>query len=302
MKSIVTIGYCVRNNEGTIREAVSSVVNQDFPLESMEIIVVDGCSQDRTMSIIKDALSTTDVKTKFFSENKGLGFARQLVVDNASGKYILWVDGDLILSKNYIKKQVQIMDNNLNVGITWGIIGILPGNLILTLELIPSVLDHIRYGQPKSFLWKTKKLPGTAGAMFRLEALKQVNGFDVQLRGSGEDWDVAHRIDAYGWIVVPNDAIYYERHGDLSTLRALFKKYMWYGYTIHSLYQKNKQIVSILRMSPLAGFIAGFFYSLLAYRFMHRKIMFLLPFHYALKMTAWSLGFIRSQITAGKSR
>ena len=300
MKNIVTIGFCVRNNEGTIKEAINSVVDQDFPHDLMEIIVVDGASRDKTLSIIKELLLKTDISVKFFSENKGLGFARQLIVDNAIGKYVLWVDGDLILSTDYVQKQVDIMERYPKIGITWGIIGIPPINVILTLELVPSVVDHIRYNQPRSFLWKTKKLPGTAAAMFRTITLKQVKGFDVQLRGSGEDWDIAHRIDAAGWEVIPNDAVYYEQHGEMSTLVALFKKYHWYGRTIQSLYHKNSGIISIIRLSPPAGFLTGFFYSLLAYKLLHRKIMFLLPFHFAFKTTAWSLGFIRSQFTAEK--
>ena len=145
-------------------------------------------------------------------------------------------------------------------------------------------------------MWKTKKFPATAGAMFRTDALRQVNGFDIQLGGAGEDWDVAHRIDAAGWLVLPNDAIFYERHGEMSTLRDLCKRYLWYGYTSQSLHRKNKKTIHIQRMSPPAGFIAGFFYSLIAYRLLHRKIVFLLPFHFAMKMSAFSLGFVKGQL------
>jgi len=77
---IATIGVCVKNAEANINEAITSVIDQNFPSERMEIIVVDGCSRDKTLAIIKEHLSGTNINGRFFSENKGLGFARQAVV------------------------------------------------------------------------------------------------------------------------------------------------------------------------------------------------------------------------------
>jgi glycosyltransferase involved in cell wall biosynthesis len=300
LKPVVTIGLVVKNNEGTIREAVDGIVSQVFPHELMEVIVVDGHSEDNTLSILKTMFLKNEIKTKFFSETKGLGFARQIVVDNAIGKYILWVDGDIILTHNYIKKQLQVMNENRKVGITAGVLGLLPGNLVLTLELIPSIIDHKRYGQPKSFIWKTTKFPATAGAFFRTEAVRIVKGFDIELKGSGEDWDVTQRINDIGWKIRRNNAIFYERHDDMSTIIDLLRKYLWYGYTIQSLYQKNSNTFPISRMSPPAGFVSGFFYSLIAYKLLHKKIVFLLPIHFALKMSAWFFGFFKSQTKCKK--
>lgn len=104
IKPKVTIGVCVRNCEDLIREAIGSIINQDFPHEFMELIVVDGYSQDETLRIIRDVLKKTDMKTRIFYEKEGLGRARQIVVDNASGEYIVWVDGDMVLSMDFVRK------------------------------------------------------------------------------------------------------------------------------------------------------------------------------------------------------
>jgi len=48
MKPIATIGVCVRNCEATIKEVINSIINQDFPHELMEVIIVDDGSEDRT--------------------------------------------------------------------------------------------------------------------------------------------------------------------------------------------------------------------------------------------------------------
>jgi GT2 family glycosyltransferase len=123
-----------------------------------------------------------------------------------------------------------------------------------------------------------------------------VSGFDERLKGAGEDQDVARRIEDAGWLICLNDAAFRETHGGMSTIKDLLRKYFWYGYGNQSLYRKNRKLLSLPRMCPPAGFIAGFFYSLTAYRVFGQRRVFLLPFHFGLKMTAWSLGFIKGQL------
>ena len=108
-KVIVTVGLCVKNAEATINEALDSVLDQVFPHESMELIAVDGFSQDKTLPIVRDKLKNATLKNRILRENRGLGHARQMVVDNAAGDYIVWVDGDMILTEDYISRQVEFM-------------------------------------------------------------------------------------------------------------------------------------------------------------------------------------------------
>lgn len=297
MRTIVTIGMCVRNCENLLGDAVSSVIEQDFPHELMEIVFVDDGSEDKTLQTIQDYVSRTDIKAKVFHTKwTGLGPARQLAFSNAEGKYILWVDGDEILSKNYVREQVEFMEKNPKVGITSGAVRSYDKSLILKLDLVPITVDRMLFEKPKSFLWKTRKLPGTGGATFRVEALRQVKGFDERITGAGEDMDVAKRIAAANWSIKYNDAVFYERRMNMLTITDLLKKYFWYGCGSYSFYLKDRTIVSLSRMTPPAGFVTGFFYSILAYKLMHQKAVFLLPSFFSLKMTAWCLGFIKSQI------
>lgn len=120
MKPKVTVGVCVRNCEGFVKEAIESIMAQDYPHELMRLVIVDGCSEDGTMSIVKECLKNANIKTKFFFENKGLGYARQMVVDNAEGEYIIWVDGDMILSRDFVSGLVRFMEQNAKVGIAKG--------------------------------------------------------------------------------------------------------------------------------------------------------------------------------------
>lgn len=51
MKPKVTVGICVRNCENYIKDAINSILDQDFPHEFMELIFADDGSEDNTFSI-----------------------------------------------------------------------------------------------------------------------------------------------------------------------------------------------------------------------------------------------------------
>ena len=134
----VTIGVCVKNSEEIIRKALDSLVEQNFPRKAMKLVIVDDGSKDNTLSIARDFASETDIETMICSSGgKGLGFSRQIVVDNAQGDYIIWVDGDMVLTKGFVRKNVEFMEKNSRVGAARGN-GILGGEkeLVATLEFM----------------------------------------------------------------------------------------------------------------------------------------------------------------------
>jgi glycosyltransferase involved in cell wall biosynthesis len=297
MKPLLTVGMCVRNGESMLPNAVNSVITQNFPIENLQIIFVDDGSQDKTPKIISEYVTKLGSRAKFFRTPwKGLGHARNLIVKNAESEYLLFVDADEILTRNYIQSQMEVMEKNPQIGITSGVFKTVSGNLILNLEVIPHIVDQKNYLKPKNFIWKTDKLIGTGGTTFRLKALRQVNGFDERIKDSFEDTDLVLRIKKAGWLIRPNMAELYELHGGLSKPKDLWKKYFWYGYGCQRSFRKTREAFLFPRMSPLAGIAAGVFYSFQAYKYIYRKIVFLLPFHYGFKLTAWTFGFMKGQL------
>ncbi|MEM1582431.1 MAG: glycosyltransferase [Candidatus Bathyarchaeia archaeon] len=285
MKPKVTIGICVRNGASTIRDAIESVMTQDYPHELMEVIFVDDGSTDNTFSIINDYVSKMNMKVKVFHHKwGGLGYSRNVVVNNAEGEYIVWVDADMILPFNHVRKQVEFMEKNPQVGLAKARYGILPGaNIFEILENIPFILYDCKNGSLES------KLPGTGGAIFRVQAIRQVGGFDSKLVGTGEDQDVAFRIMKAGWSIKRSDAIFYERRS--KSWSEIWKKWFWYGLGDYDLYYKNRHIFSLFGMNPLAGFIKGLLLIADSYRLGYQKYAFILPFHQAFQKIAWCIGF-----------
>jgi len=294
VKPIVTIGVCVKNCENSVGETAESIMAQDFPHNLTEVIFVDDGSSDGTLSVIQKWIQRMDMQVAVYPDEwKGLGSARNRVVKNARGDYILWVDGDMILPSSHVREQVRYMDQNPSVGIAKARYGIpLKESLVSFLENIVDVAkDSVMKNE-----WNTSlKLPGTGGSIYRTKAIKEVGGFDDSLKHVGEDQDAAYRIKEAGWSIHKAKAVFYEKRR-IKSWKNLWSKNFRYGYDHHRLYLKNRDLFVFYKMNPLASFVAGLLYSVIAYRLTKRMVVFLLPFQYAFKMTAWSLGFMRSQI------
>lgn len=256
----------------------------------MEVIVVDDGSEDGTLKVAINFASKTDIHVKVFSSKWiGIGAARNVVVNNAEGDYIVWVDGDMVLPMDFVKKHVDFMEKNSKVGISKAKHRVSPEeNIVAFLEHVP----YMVYDTDPAVL--SSKLPGTGGSIYRTSAIKQVKGFDDNLRYAGEDQDAAYRVKMANWFIGQSPTFFYEKR--VQTWGRLLKKYVWYGYGNHYLYNKNRNIFSPTRMNPLAGFIAGILYAFTAYKLTKRKSLILLPFHFFLKMSAWCYGFTKARI------
>lgn len=284
----VTIGLCVKNSEATIKDAVNSIITQDYPIEQIELLIVDGSSKDKTIQIIKDTLIHTQLQTKIFSENQGLGKARQTVVTNAQGDYVVWVDGDMILPRDFIRRQVDFMETNPEAGIGKAKYSVNPKEkLVVSLENIEFLINYNQGGQTDL------KYLGTSGCIYRLEAIRKAGGFDENFKGVGEDMDAEYRIRSNGWKLYITDAFFYEQRRD--SWQGLWKEYFWHGYGFNSLLKKNREMVNVYKILPPVAIFIELMRIPTAYRLTHKKAAVLLPFHYLFKRIAWFLGFIQSR-------
>lgn len=295
MKPTVTIGVCVRNCELFIKEAIDSIMAQDYPHNQIRLVFVDDGSEDRTLSIIKDCVQRIDVPTVILHTSwKGLGNARNAVVAKSEGDYILWVDGDMVLSRVFLRKLVEFMEKNPQTGIVKGKQALLPGrNLLATLELYSRAAGRmVDYQSQKGQF----KVVGTGGALYRIKAVTQVGGFDPNLRGYNEDWDVELRMRKAGWALNTVDVIFYdyERYG--LTWVSLWRRYWLRGYHTHYFLHKNEGMIKHYRMFPPAASLAGLLSSFSLFKLTRQKAVFLMALPSAFKMTAWYMGFIRSHL------
>jgi len=291
-KTIVTIGMCAKNCEAFIKEAIESVINQDFPHELMEIILVDDGSEDRTLRIMLDSISDIDIKAQVFHhEWKGLGPSRNVVVDNAHGKYIVWVDCDNLLPKDHVRKQAKFMEQHPTVGIAAGRFRPRPeNNLISTLESIEWTVNYYECEDKEILSPLGHFCGGGGGSIYRVKAIRKIGGFDEHIKGSGEDFDAEHRVTKAGWsLYFATDAEFY--HRCKRTWKVIWRENRWYGYGGHYLSHKK------IKQLSLTPFLTRLRYlSADGYKLTHRKVVFLFPLQQAFKKIAWFLGFIKAHL------
>jgi len=287
----VTIGLCVKNNEPTIRFTINSILNISYPTELLELIVVDGKSRDKTLEIIEQVLRNSDVTFSILSdEGKGLAYARQMVVDNAKGDFIQWVDGDHIIPKNFIINQVKFITSDDKLGAVEAITKHIGKNWISKLEGYTWLYYGLRRAK-----FKELESVGSAGTIYRVKAIKDVGGYDLKIKGAGEDGDLSRRLRKNGWRLSMNSTAYYY-HLTRQNLKALLKEYYWYGYGAYYVAKKHPGEVSPLRFVPPFPLISGLRHSVFVYTLTKDLTSFLLPIHYSLKRLAWIYGYSKAYI------
>ncbi len=101
----VTIGIPVYNIEEHIRQMMDSALAQTFP--SIEFLICDDCGTDSSIDIIREYQRQhprgKDIRIVRQPHNMGIGAARNLMIDEARGRYFYSLDGDDSIASNAIE-------------------------------------------------------------------------------------------------------------------------------------------------------------------------------------------------------
>ena len=111
MNELVSIITPTFNTEKFIRATIESVLNQSY--QNWEMILVDDASTDETVSIIKEfAQKDNRLKLTELPKNSGNGFARNIALEKATGKYIAYLDADDLWFPMKLENQIQFLKAN----------------------------------------------------------------------------------------------------------------------------------------------------------------------------------------------
>lgn len=240
--SFIIIAY----NEGVnILSALDSIYNQDELPKRFEVIVVNDGSNDNTLSVVKNySLEHSDVKIIDLKTNQGRGAARAAGLEASAGKFVAFVDADIILPANWLAICMQQMEKYDVCGgtavpdgdVTW---------IYNKFKLRPKLAAH------------TTVVTGSNG-LYRRSAFSKI-AFN-QNKKDGEDVDLGHQI-SFAHLKASNlkglVVEHHERKSYLTTLRWLFVS----GKSASKqLYEYKK-----LRLADLAfgGFLALFILSVI---------------------------------------
>lgn len=152
-KPKVSVVVPTYNSERTLSECLKSINNQSYPYH--ETIVVDSFSHDSTVNIAK-SFGAIIIQRKC---NPAL--ARNIGVANSSGKYVLFLDSDQILSIRVIEECVDKCTVE-NVGMVripevftgkdfWGSCSAIWKNYYEKVEQLRSTSGSVIHGEPRFF-------------------------------------------------------------------------------------------------------------------------------------------------------
>jgi len=101
------------NVEKYVEECIRSMYNQDIPQDEYEVICVDDCSPDHSVSIIKQLQKEySTLRLIHHERNRKLGGARNTGLKMASGKYVWFVDSDDYISPNCLLSLLNKAEEN----------------------------------------------------------------------------------------------------------------------------------------------------------------------------------------------
>lgn len=115
-KARVDILIPTYNREQYIKPCIDSILNQTY--KDINIIIYDDGSTDNTEAIIKEYQAThKNIKYIKSKENRGVGFARNILLESSTADYLMWQDSDDIAHEQRVEKLLEYMDWGCHQGL-----------------------------------------------------------------------------------------------------------------------------------------------------------------------------------------
>lgn len=100
----------VRNEEKYLENLLEAILNQDFPHDRYEIIVVDGDSKDRSPEIIESFRKRHRDRIRVYNNpKKTLATGWNLGIQNANGEYVIRVDGHSRIPRDFLSSTYRVI-------------------------------------------------------------------------------------------------------------------------------------------------------------------------------------------------
>lgn len=112
-KKLISIIIVNWNGENVIRDCLDSIVTQIY--KNIEVIVVDNNSTDASKEIINKSFK----KVKLIENKENVGFAEGNNIGSkyAKGEYILLLNNDTIVTKDFLTKLFNVIDSDDSIGV-----------------------------------------------------------------------------------------------------------------------------------------------------------------------------------------
>lgn len=229
-KVSVIIPTC--NRARSLKKAIQSVLQQSF--QSFEIIIVNDASRDNTLDILNE-LQQQDARIQVISHSKSVGGseARNIGIRASCGEWVAFLDDDDCWLPKKLHAQLNMLAYFPNaVACSSGYVIHYP----LGIKCHIYTPMHL----PLESLLEANTLGGASVCLCKAAVLKQIGGFDAQLR-SAQDWDLWIRLRQAGLIIsVQKTLVSYQVHFDTRISNDMKAKYLG----ARKFYFKHRAIMS----------------------------------------------------------
>ena len=231
MTRVTVIVPCL-NEERFIAACLESIIQNDYPKDKLEILVVDGYSKDKTREIIKNfpvrVLDNPKVTTPA---------AMNIGIKNAKGDIIIKMDAHSVYEKDYISKCVKHLKESGadNVG---GVLKSVPATNTLAAKAIALCLSHV-FGAGGSHFrtgaTEPREVDTVAFGCYKREVFENIGLYDERMAKT-EDLELNLRLRAAGGKIMlfPDiKALYYPSSDNLkSFFKHNFDDGIWTTYPL----------------------------------------------------------------------
>ncbi|NPV12095.1 MAG: glycosyltransferase family 2 protein [Ignavibacteria bacterium] len=204
----VSILISAYNEEKVIEKRVQNILNSNYDMDKIEILVGSDCSNDRTNEILKNLENAIpQLRVFIFNARRGKAGVLNDLVDYARNEILIFTDANTEFHQDAIKKMVQYF-NDKRVG---GVSGRL--ELVETHEHIKEGVEEKRYWQYETILKKSEgKLGILIGANGGIFAIRKSLFVKVPLdKPVTDDFFISLNVIKQGyWLIYEPEAVAFE--------------------------------------------------------------------------------------------
>jgi GT2 family glycosyltransferase len=250
---LVSVIVAMRNEEAYIGKCLDSLVEQDYPAERLEVLVIDGRSTDRSRQIVSEMEDRLLNLRLLDNEKKISPAAFNIGINGAHGQIVTIISAHSYLAADYVSRCVEYLTRT-GADCVGGPIETIGENrtaraIALAMSSPFGVGDALfRYSQREQYV------DTLAFGAYRRDVFERVGLFDERLAGS-EDDEFNYRLRRHGGKLFLTPAIgsfYYGR----ASLRDLGTQYFRYGFGKVRVIQKHPPLVKVRHLIP-AVFVAS---------------------------------------------
>ena len=246
-KPFVSVVIPMRNEEKYIKKCILSFINQDYPEDRYEVIVVDGQSQDNSSTIVTELMKSHNNIYMLENEQKITPIALNIGVKQAKGDLIIIFSAHGFANKMFLADNVNVHTKN-NVDCVGGTIKTI-GQDFQSKAI--SLAQSSVFGVGNSLFRYSKKtqfVDTVAFGAYSKNIFDKVGYFDETLVRN-QDFEFNHRIIKNGGKILLDPSIksyYFAR----SSIWKLFIQYLKYGFWKVSVISKHKDAFRLRYQVP----------------------------------------------------